>query len=413
MAKVLDIIDVIHRSLEFNEADVEPLITYLKLDASSLPSAKRERAKKIASELRLAGSHDLASLMRGREGVDYAEVVLDVGKRLKAAVSSNGAVEANERAILAKLFEDMLEQLSPEERRELFREMNIDESALPVGAVGAAVAQVLLKQFGGFAVYRFAVIVANYVARALLGRGLSLAANAALTRMIGLALGPVGWIVSGAWLALDLAGPAYRKTVPAVVHVAYLRQMLSMRITIGIVGDGATGKDSALRAVFGIPANIDPVAGSTTHAEVYESDPAGTIKVVNYPGFNDYRADVEAATDDFLHHTDVFLVIVDMNRGCTNTDVEICRKVGGFQRPLLVCANKLDLVRPADRDHVWDDLEAKLSGVPKIATVFDPDTRIDGATTEGVEAVRSWLLERLKEKGKTVELLNEEWQRRA
>ena len=35
--------------------------------------------------------------------------------------------------------------------------------------------------------------------------------------------GPIGWTLSAAWLLADLAGPAYRITVPAVIMVAYLR----------------------------------------------------------------------------------------------------------------------------------------------------------------------------------------------
>jgi hypothetical protein len=112
--------------------------------------------------------------------------------------------------------------MSEEERRELLRAMDLDPG-LAAGAAVPAVA-VIAGELGGFATYQLAVIVANAVARALLGRGLSFAAGAALTRALGVVLGPVGWIASGAWLAIDLAGPAYRKTVPAVIQVAALRE---------------------------------------------------------------------------------------------------------------------------------------------------------------------------------------------
>lgn len=32
-------------------------------------------------------------------------------------------------------------------------------------------------------------------------------------------LGPIMWAISGAWLALDLQGPAYRKTVPICLYL--------------------------------------------------------------------------------------------------------------------------------------------------------------------------------------------------
>ena len=63
----------------------------------------------------------------------------------------------------------------------------------------------------------------NAVARPILGKGLTLAANAALTRTMGLVAGPVGIALTAIWTAYDLAGPAYRVTVPAVLYVAMLR----------------------------------------------------------------------------------------------------------------------------------------------------------------------------------------------
>ena len=50
---------------------------------------------------------------------------------------------------------------------------------------------------------------------------------------VSVILGPIGWIASGAWLARDMMGPAYRKTVPAVVIVAALRQLAHQRDVIG------------------------------------------------------------------------------------------------------------------------------------------------------------------------------------
>ena len=87
-------------------------------------------------------------------------------------------------------------------------------------------AQVLLRN-SGFAAYKWALIVVNGVVsgigKQVIGRGLSLGANAAITRGLGVALGPVGLALTAAWTAYDLAGPAYRVTVPSVLYVAALR----------------------------------------------------------------------------------------------------------------------------------------------------------------------------------------------
>ena len=111
--------------------------------------------------------------------------------------------------------------MSDEDMRNLLAELNIRTTRFTKQAMMAAVQSAI--KLGGFASYKVAVIVANAVARALLGRGLSFAANAALTRWIGVFAGPIGWAVTIAWTALDIAGPAYRVTIPAVIQIAYMR----------------------------------------------------------------------------------------------------------------------------------------------------------------------------------------------
>jgi len=77
---------------------------------------------------------------------------------------------------------------------------------------------------GGFKSYQLTLVVVNGVMKALLGRGLSFAGNAALTRTMSILTGPIGWAITGIWTAVDIAGPAYRVTIPAVIQVAVLRQ---------------------------------------------------------------------------------------------------------------------------------------------------------------------------------------------
>ncbi len=43
---------------------------------------------------------------------------------------------------------------------------------------------------------------------------------------MGILAGPIGWVITGALVSVNLAGPAYRVTVPACVLVAALRLKL-------------------------------------------------------------------------------------------------------------------------------------------------------------------------------------------
>lgn len=48
----------------------------------------------------------------------------------------------------------------------------------------------------------------------------------ALKKTLGILAGPIGWVITGTLVSINLAGPAYRITVPACVLVATLRKKL-------------------------------------------------------------------------------------------------------------------------------------------------------------------------------------------
>lgn len=175
----------------------------------------------ITHEICAFGGNTLVNLFRGG-GVSYQEVVRDVASHLKVNVNSNADVPVFEDGIMRKMLSDAFEKMSEEERRAVLEELNVSSlSALGSGATAIALGGAKLA---GFATYKIALIVANAVAKAILGKGLSLATNAAITRTLGFMLGPIGWVVTGLWTIADFASPAYRVTVPCVVQVAYIRQ---------------------------------------------------------------------------------------------------------------------------------------------------------------------------------------------
>lgn len=217
-----------------DDNDLDPLVSYM-LRATTEFLTINEKYKKhapkhssytdiIATEVRAFGGNTFANMVRG-EGPPYAEVVSDVCGRV--GVNPTGNVVENEKQILLKIFADAWDKLSEEKRAEFW------EAVRKAGYKGASFStaapiSVILAQLGvnlsGFVAYQIALIVANAVARQILGRGLSLAANAGLVRALAFFAGPIGWVITGIWTAIDLAGPAFRVTIPCVVHLAYLRQ---------------------------------------------------------------------------------------------------------------------------------------------------------------------------------------------
>ena len=175
----------------------------------------------IADELQLNGGNTFANIFRGFQGVEYKEILIDVCNKLKVPFNKYSDVEVIELCLLQTILINSLEDMSEEELAKLISEMNIPNQGVGKQAMIAAI-QIAIKR-GGFSSYKLAVIVANAICKALLGRGLSIAANAALTRWLSIFAGPIGWTAVAVWTAIDIAGPAYRITIPAVIQVAYIR----------------------------------------------------------------------------------------------------------------------------------------------------------------------------------------------
>lgn len=154
--------------------------------------------------------------------ISYDEVVKDVASHLKVPFDKDEDVLVVEGGILRKILRDSFEKMSPEERAAVLKELKVED----LGGLGPAAGAALIAagRAGGFATYKLALVVANAVSKALLGRGLPLAVNATVARTVGVVLGPIGWVVTGVWTLADMASPAYRVTVPCVVQIAYMRQ---------------------------------------------------------------------------------------------------------------------------------------------------------------------------------------------
>ena len=175
----------------------------------------------IAAELQLYGGNTLRNVIRGT-GVRYAEICQDVAKRLKVNFNETAPVENIEFQILTKILEDAWDKMSDEERAKLLNELGLEYSKLP-NVLPLIAIQAAIKA-SGFLAYRIAVIVANAVAKTVLGRGLTFAANRGLVKGLSVFAGPIGIAVAAVWTAIDLASPAYRVTIPSVIQVALIRR---------------------------------------------------------------------------------------------------------------------------------------------------------------------------------------------
>ena len=185
----------------------------------------------VAAYLQICGADTLVTTIRGH-GVPYEEIVGDVAGKLGADLKDAKDIMEKEGRILAKLFEKSFKKMPEKERVAFTKEFlekggngKVDFARATPAAMTTTLQALILK--GGFSSYQMAVIAANAVLKAATGKGLQFAANAALTLWVAIFAGPIGWFISGLLTVLMNSGPAYSVTIPAVVHVAYLRLKLA------------------------------------------------------------------------------------------------------------------------------------------------------------------------------------------
>ena len=170
----------------------------------------------------LYGGYDIANIFRGLEGPSLHTVECKVARKLKVTFDPKSSCEDIEKCILNTILERSFNNMSEEELKKLLDEMEIHNYGFKKQTMIAA----LLYAFraGGFFSYQLLVIITNYICRAILGRGLTLGANAALTRLTNLYLGPVGATMIVLLTIKDFTAPAYRVIIPGVILIALMRE---------------------------------------------------------------------------------------------------------------------------------------------------------------------------------------------
>lgn len=195
-------------------------------------NGRRKQAEALVRQLCWKYQTPLGYLTRDPS---FDEISVDVAKALKLEGLTKQETSCWEMLshVIRSLLEQLLKEMAPEDRGELASQVLTaaqlkefyGKGAIDWGKVGAGSILLAIKQFGGFATYKIAVIVANQAARVLIGRGLTLAANAALVRGISVFLGPVGWVLF-AWGINDVLGTNYKRIIPGSLYIYCIYERL-------------------------------------------------------------------------------------------------------------------------------------------------------------------------------------------
>ncbi|MDK0573165.1 DUF3944 domain-containing protein [Clostridium perfringens] len=176
--------------------------------------------KDLLEEFQKYGGNTFANIFR-KTGVPYRKILIDVCNKMKVNFNEKSKIEVIEEKLFDKILIDTLDNMSDEDIQRLARELNCTNIK---GKQSVIMAFQAIFKSGGFKSYQLLVIVANALAKTVLGRGLSFTTNALLTKGASILVGPIGWTITGLWTAVDIAGPAYRVTLPSCIQIAYMRK---------------------------------------------------------------------------------------------------------------------------------------------------------------------------------------------
>ena len=194
-------------------------------------SIKTDLIELIDKQIRYYGSSDVAYLWRSvfsdDSGVSAAEIVDDVSEKLKVKVGKVASLQSKLKQLTLNVVEKELSEKTPEELKEALRQFGVGDVKLKQvtdyleerGKI--LVLPVLVEMLGPAIVLAIVEVIVVTIIAQIIGReAAKLIFREVVKRNPYLnVLGPIVWILSGVWLAFDLQGPAFRKTVPICLYL--------------------------------------------------------------------------------------------------------------------------------------------------------------------------------------------------
>ena len=193
------------------------------------PEQMKLMAKEIGEELRKYGSNTVKTFCRKGEADSYETIVRRVCKRMRVKVSDSDNTESMERELLTTICEQTTSKLSDEELRNLADKAGIPQKSLNHQMLISAIMFAIRRN--SYLLTEMICYVTVRIANMLLGRWITMMGMSTVGRYLSIAAGPIGWTALAGWTISDIASPAYRVMIPAVIMVASMRFRQTALIT--------------------------------------------------------------------------------------------------------------------------------------------------------------------------------------
>ena len=193
------------------------------------PDRMNLMTNELAEELRKFGSNTVKTICRKGEADSYETIVRRVCKRMKINVGSDNNTQEMERELLISICEHTTEKLSNEELRSFADKAGIPHKRLNRQMLVYAMMVAIRRNT--YLMTEMVYYVSLRIANMLLGRWITVMGMSTVGRYLGMAAGPIGWAALAGWTISDIASPAYRVMIPAVIMVASMRFRQTAKLT--------------------------------------------------------------------------------------------------------------------------------------------------------------------------------------
>lgn len=184
----------------------------------------------VDSQIRYFASSDVASACRKAMGkephVSSDEMLDDIAKKMKFNINKYLPIEDKLRRLVKEIVRKELIDAKPEDLEKMLKKSDlnytdIEEVIRLIDLDGGDIVETMIEHLGQN--------LATGLIFEILQRAIVLIAGETALRVLAAQfirknpgfqmLGPAVWVLTGAWLAFDLQGPAYRKTIPICLYI--------------------------------------------------------------------------------------------------------------------------------------------------------------------------------------------------
>lgn len=213
-----------------NLADDTLLRRHLQaVEKEDTPETRSAFCDAFESHLRYLGSSDVAWAIRkamGQDpGVSFQEIVADAAKALKVAPPRLGTNRERLEELVEAYATKQFAELSPEEQQKMLEDLGVerDKAAAFIARSAGKMALPLMVEAFNLVVVEGLIktIIFGTIAK-IIGRQLTARLFSFLVGRLPwwvTWIGPAAWTLSIGWTALDIQGPAMRKTIPVVLYL--------------------------------------------------------------------------------------------------------------------------------------------------------------------------------------------------